>query len=414
MLLRGVLVAAHGIVCAGLVAGRGGPAKRRLFLESGEAWPAPSDGLDRYGEWEVDVAAVEGAAAPLVYLGESAGAGTGVFAAERLEAGATITEFVGCLAPTPGTRCDEMELQQAFYGNDGRSYSQRYEIGLSGARVADAGGAARGGVLVEDDDTMEEYCDVDEGPAACVARAGEGDFVLLGKVVAQGATPAEGVAQLINDHSAVRAPGGGGDDGAIRSGDVDGLIVTSDRSKVPLAADREALEAAVAEYIGRIERHNNVALVQARTGLGTGIAAPRVFAVATRPIEAHAELRYTYGVEWWLSQLRRAALAQLVSCAPSPARAAALASIIRDIERCSAASAATQARSIGRAGCMPRDYVAPLEPLPPLDDLLLGEDNWKRALLVEEFALATECPVERVYADAWGGEPEGGEPEGGA
>jgi hypothetical protein len=180
--------------------------------------------------------------------------------------------------------------------------------------------------------------------------------------------------------------------------------VTSDRSKVPLAADRDALEAAVAEYIGRIERHNNVALVQARTGLGTGIAAPRVFAVATRPIEAHAELRYTYGVEWWLSQLRRAALAQLVSGAPSPARAAALASIIRDIERCSAASVATQARSIGRAGCMPRDYVAPLEPLPPLDDLLLGEDNWKRALLVEEFALATECPVERVYADAWGGE----------
>ena len=154
-------------------------------------------------------------------------------------------------------------------------------------------------------------------------------------------------------------------------------------------------------YVANIVPRTNCALVQARTGLGTGIAAPRVFAVATRPIEAGAELRYTYGVEWWLSQLRRAALAQLVSCAPSPARAAALASIVRDIERASAASVAAQARSIGRAGSMPRDYVAPLEPLPPLDDLLLGEDNWKRAILVEEFALATECPVEAVYAAAY-------------
>ena len=95
---------------------------------------APSDGADRYGEWTVDVASVEGRGEPLVFLGESPGAGTGVFAAERLEAGQTITEFVGCLAPTPATRCDEMELQQSFYGSDWRTYSQSYEIGLSGAR----------------------------------------------------------------------------------------------------------------------------------------------------------------------------------------------------------------------------------------------------------------------------------------
>ena len=140
--MRRVVVAAALVGCAGL---------SRPARPAPNAWPAPSDGADRYGEWTVDVASVEGRGEPLVFLGESPGAGTGVFAAERLEAGQTITEFVGCLAPTPATRCDEMELQQSFYGSDWRTYSQRYEIGLSGAKVADAGGTARGGVLVDDD-----------------------------------------------------------------------------------------------------------------------------------------------------------------------------------------------------------------------------------------------------------------------
>ena len=145
--------------------------------------------------------------------------------------------------------------------------------------------------------------------------------------------------------------------------------------------------------------------MQARTGLGTGIAAPRVFAVATRPIAAGDELRYTYGVEWWLSQLRRAALAQLVSCRPSAARAAALADVIRCIEQTSAEKLDAQARAVGRAGSMPRGFVTPIEPLPPLDDLIAGEDNWKKALLIEEFATATECPVEELYAETFAPSP---------
>ena len=43
---------------------------------------------------------------------------------------------------------------------------------------------------------------------------------------------------------------------------------------------------------------------------------------------------------------------------------------------------------------------SPLEPLPPLDDLLYvdDEENWRRAILQEEFASAVECPVEDMYA----------------
>ena len=49
---------------------------------------------------------------------------------------------------------------------------------------------------------------------------------------------------------------------------------------------------------------------------------------------------------------------------------------------------------------VPRAFVSPLEPLPPLDDLLYvdDEENWRRAILQEEFASAVECPVEDMYA----------------
>ena len=369
--------------------------------------PAFTSGSDdRYADWRVDVAAFEASrSAPLVYVGESPGAGVGVFAKERIAAGTTVTEWVGCLAPTPDSRCEEMELQQDFYGPDWRAYSQRYEIGLAGSALADAGGVAAGGRLGDRAKHADDYCDVDEGLSACVARAGEMDWLLLGKVVAMGACAEEGVAQLINDHSAIHvataAFGGGGGaapDEPSPAADVDGLIATE--GAVPVAVNVLALEAAVDDYISRIEALNNVALCQARTAGDDGVDVPRVFAVATRPIEAGAELRYTYGVEWWLSQLRRAALAQLVSCQPSPARAAALADAIRAIERLSLRKLDAQARSIGRAGSMPRGFVTPLEPLPPLDDLI-GGDSWKRALLVEEFASATECPVEHLYAETF-------------
>ncbi len=59
-----------------------------------------------------------------------------------------------------------------------------------------------------------------------------------------------------------------------------------------------------------------------------------------------------------------------------------------------------QAKAVGLAGSMPRAFVSPLEPLPPLDDLLYvdDEENWRRAILQEEFASAVECPVEDMYA----------------
>ena len=161
---------------------------------------------DRYAHWRADVEAYEALEEPLVRVDESPGAGLGVFAKERIAAGTTITEYVGCLAPAATTRCDELELQQEFYGADWRKYSQRYEIGLAGTAVSDAGGAARGGTIL-DSFTKDEYCDVDEPTAACVARAGAADFILLGKVPAQGACPEEGVAQLINDHTALKMSG---------------------------------------------------------------------------------------------------------------------------------------------------------------------------------------------------------------
>ena len=359
------------------------------------AFSAGSD--DRYAEWRVDVGALDASRGdPAVVVGESPGAGHGVFAARRVAAGETLTEWVGCIAPTPETRFGELELQQEFYGEGWRDFSQRYEIGLSGSVIVDAGGSSVGGV---EDHVVhaDEFCAVDEGMAACVARAGEMDYLLLGKTREMGACAREGVAQLINDHSAILA----GAEGLV--GDVDGLLVTE--GSVPVAAARLALGAAVDAYIANIGPGNNVALVQARTGLGTGIAAPRVFAVATRPIAAGDELRYTYGVEWWLSQLRRAALAQLVSCRPSAARAAALADVIRCIEQTSAEKLDAQARAVGRAGSMPRGFVTPIEPLPPLDDLIAGEDNWKKALLIEEFATATECPVEELYAETFAPSP---------
>ena len=101
-------------------------------------------------------------------------------------------------------------------------------------------------------------------------------------------------------------------------------MLTSWHSRVPLAADVERIERVVRAYIARIETRNNVALCQAEV-CETDDACdpvPRVFAVATRPIPAGAELRYTYGVEWWLAQRARGAGAARDG-RPSPARAAA-------------------------------------------------------------------------------------------
>ena len=101
----------------------------------------------KYESLAVDVAAYEALEEPLVAVGESDGRGRGVFAVDDIAAGTTITEYVGMLAATPETRTDDLALYQNYYGKDWRLYSQRYEIGLTGTKVADAGGLARGGAV---------------------------------------------------------------------------------------------------------------------------------------------------------------------------------------------------------------------------------------------------------------------------
>ena len=136
----------------------------------------------KYEALSADVAAYEALAEPLVSIGESTGRGRGVFATADIAAGATITEYVGLLAATPESHSDDLELYQSYYGNEWRKYSQRYEIGLSGTKVNDAGGVAKGGSVAQNTANEKQTCDVDEGLIKCIQRAGEGEFLLLGKV----------------------------------------------------------------------------------------------------------------------------------------------------------------------------------------------------------------------------------------
>ena len=72
--------------------------------------------------------------------------------------------------------------------------------------------------------SLKTTCNVDEDLDACVTRAGEGEYVLLGKV--ERATVDEGVAQLINDHSTIRAPSHlTPSEGSLRPSDVDGFVL---------------------------------------------------------------------------------------------------------------------------------------------------------------------------------------------
>lgn len=353
----------------------------------------------RYDALVVDVSGYEARSAPAVSVGDSPGRGRGVFAARAIGAGETATEYVGLLSRTPGTRREDLALYARYYGSEWRRFSQRYEIGLSGTAVADAGGVAAGGEVdagVPGGGGAD--CAVGDGYAECVTRAGSGAYLLLGKV--EGADPRDGVAQLINDHSCVRAPSAArarasdDDGGLIRPSDVDGLILRDGAWPYdPVAVDGAALRRSVGEYVAAIVPRTNCALVQARTGLGTGIFAPRVFAVATRPIAAGEELLLTYGAEWWLAHLRRAAIAQLVTCAPSVERTAALERVVRCVEAASCDAVGPQRAAVREAGCMPRGFAQALDPLAPFADLL-GETAWRRALLAEEFGVGTECPVD--------------------
>ncbi|CAH0365333.1 unnamed protein product [Pelagomonas calceolata] len=377
--------------CAALVIERAAPLNplRRLLRRP----PPVTDQI--YESWSVDVEAYE-RADPRVTLQESPGAGTGVFAAQDLKEGSTATEYVGLLAECPDTRSGDLALYQSYYGENWRKYCQRYEIGLTGARVADAVGRAKGGSVVAG--SLKTTCNVDEDLDACVTRAGEGEYVLLGKV--ERATVDEGVAQLINDHSTIRAPSHlTPSEGSLRPSDVDGFVLKDPAWPYPpVAVDGAALRRATQEYVSNIESSTNCALVQATIG-SSGLFAPRIFAVCTRDIKKGEELRLTYGAEWWLAQLRRAALAQVVSCAPSPRRAAALEAMIRAVEDVSVDARDAQAAACARAGCMPRAFVQPLERMAPLDELL-ADDSWQKILLAEEF-LGAECVVDEIYADAF-------------
>ena len=74
---------------------------------------------------------------------------------------------------------------------------------------------------------------------------------------------------------------------------------------------------------------------------------------------------------------------------------------MRALENVSKLALEDQTVEIAKAGCMPPEFVSPLGPL-PLDDILNSDDDsWQRTLLKEELALATECPVERLYADSF-------------
>mmetsp|Transcript_3960 Transcript_3960/g.12944 ORF Transcript_3960/g.12944 Transcript_3960/m.12944 type:complete len:442 (+) Transcript_3960:125-1450(+) len=352
-----------------------------------------------YESWRVDVKKFEAsrASSPSVYVGPSrqSDAGFGVFCSRDVAQGETLTEWVGLLAPTPGSLCDEFELQQDYYGPGWRSYSQRYEIGLSGTSVVDSAGVSLGG---EVRDVATGLCGGDDDE--CVLEYGDQEFVLLGKTVEQGASPSEGVAQLINDHSTLRVDpdpfavmasvkSAKTSDGALLSKHVDGFIVFEDGEAERV--DSLALEFAVERYLDHIEDQNNVALVQAQGA--EYLDAPRLFAVATKDLRKDQELYYTYGLAWWLSQLRRAALAQLVACRPSAKRRQVLADLIRDVEAASEDYLSIEADVVARTANVPARYVNSLQPLPDLDDLL-STDSWQKLLLKEQFSLATECPVE--------------------
>ena len=354
---------------------------------------------------KADPDALKDAKTPLVAVRASKvpAGGRGVFATRNIERGSTITEYSGLLIEQSETQSDMIETMESWWGARWRENNGRYEIGLSSTAVVDAAGPVTG----VDELRGAAQCDVSDGTlAACVNRQGYRDFVILGKV---DASPAEGVAQLINDHSAISAPPHPTADGATFSpDDLEPFTVRSNAWPYPaVTADKFALMTAVKLYIGNIAEKNNVALVQAASVDdecdvdNPTSCAPRVFAVATRDIKKGEELYYSYGVEWWLQQLRRAALAQLVSCNPPKEERAALVELMGALESVSKVALEEQTVEIAKAGCMPPEFVSQLGPL-PLDDILNSDDDsWQRTLLKEELALATECPVERLYADSF-------------
>ena len=431
-----VLPAARALVAAPLARA---PRARAAAAAGGEL--GFDEPIDRHRELVADVAGYERSrGTPLVRVGESKvpGAGRGVFAARDVRAGETLTEWVGLVAAPPQTHADEIELMYEYYGENWRDYSGRYEIGLAapvddgaGARAALnsatlAGEIARGGVVHESAREAAavptvalgaDECDVElDARAAQEACAGGrvrlGDFVIYGKVAAMRATAKDGVAQLINDHSAIFAPEKRGSllddaggaraaakaraDGRFRGGGMGsnaGKLSLADTGAAGLSGVSQ-ISAATRAYLARARKRNNVAMVRAR-------GVPRVFAVATRDVRAGEELFFTYGVGWWLAQLRRAALAQLAVCAPEPRRARALGDVVRSTEFVSLLHVDEERDVCGETGSMPRDYVFPLEPF-PLDELFSEDaDDWAQLMLREEFARVTECPVEgRLYMAA--------------
>ena len=312
--------------------------------------------LDNHRRLVADVATFERSrAAPLVRVAPSTvrGAGRGVFAARDAAAGATLTEWTGLVAAPPSSRCEEIELMCRYYGARWREYNGRYEIGLAAPTFA--GGRA---------------------------RAELGDFVIYG---APSAGAADGVAQLINDHSAIFAPARRG---ALLADGLDGADGVGGRASVSVLAR------ATRAYLERAAALNNVAMVRSSS---PGGAPPRVFAVATRPIAAGEELFFTYGAGWWLDKLRRACLAQIAVCEPSARRARALGDVVRAAEFVSLLHVDDERDCAGATGAVPRSYVHALAPC-ALDALFEDDAEWARGLLREEFLPVTECPFEEFLS----------------
>ena len=175
-------------------------------------------------------------------------------------------------------------------------------------------------------------------------------------------------------------------------------MLTSWHSRVPLAADVERIERVVRAYIARIETPNNAALCQAEV-CETDDACdpvPRVFAVATRPIPAGAELRCTSACRVVARQLRRARRWRSSPRRPSSAAGERAASVIRSISA-SRWRRRAQAKAVGLAGAMPR-AAPPRTSSRAAGRPLYVDDEENGAAPRAEFASAPACPAEDMYA----------------
>ena len=222
---RSVVLCVLAPAAAAFLVGSPSPRARCGRLGPGTATRTPSSSTTTGASSPTSPRSSARARAVLVRVAPSTvrGAGRGVFAARDAAAGATLTEWTGLVAAPPSSRCEEIELMCRYYGARWREYNGRYEIGLAAPTFA--GGRA---------------------------RAELGDFVIYGAPSAR--RTADGVAQLINDHSAIFAPARRG---ALLADGLDGADGVGGRASVSVLAR------ATRAYLERRAALNNVAMVRA-------------------------------------------------------------------------------------------------------------------------------------------------------